>query len=97
MNSMTSTRTERNKDAETAKELLLWARKESIVVSSLKVGNVELVANDLRLAASLTPSKKDLSDEAAAKNLYAEYGGGILETAEQQAEEAVDAFEDEDD
>ena len=87
-------------DAREARELLLWARKEGIAVTTITVGTVQMDVSDLRLATSLGPKNISMDTESAAKNLYAEYGGGLLEAAEKQAvdkgEESPDVEEDED-
>ena len=62
-------------DAEQAKDLLLWARRQRIVVNEVHVGTVHLVVADLALATTVTPPK---SEEAASRSLYARYGGDML-------------------
>ena len=83
-------------DAAQMRSLLLWARAESIVVTEITVGSVTMHVNDLKLAAAVAPTTKQLSDEEAKLNLYAQYGGKVLEDAEQQAE-LGGILEDEDD
>lgn len=84
-------------DAQVARELILWARQNRVIVTDLTVGGVSLQLQDLSLAASLTPTKT--SDEeiaAAGRNMYREYGGKLLDDIEAAAEQGgIDEDDDE--
>lgn len=87
-----STRTRETHEAR-AQALLLWLRKERIVCTELTVGDVSLVVNDMALAASLvgpapTSAEADgaATDEAARRNLYAQYGGKAIDEVAKEEE-----------
>lgn len=79
--------------AESAKALLLWARKERIAVSSIRVGDVELQLMDTALA-STTPAPK--SESELRQSLYERYGGEVLSAATKDDEDHA-SYEDDDD
>jgi hypothetical protein len=84
---MTSSTPSPNADADEVRDLLLWARSESIVVNVITVGSVTLQLQDLRvLPAAPSVSKDDLSQ--GSQNLYRQFGGKLLEDMEQHAEAA---------
>jgi hypothetical protein len=63
-------------DADTAKDLILWARKERINISHITVGSISLVMVDnhaLRELAQPTDPAPDVR-----QGIYAQYGGGLL-------------------
>lgn len=74
------------------RDMLLWARRERIVVNRIVVGDVQLDCNDLALVAQYQPPR---SDEEAAANLYARYGGDALDEAAKESEEMTTLEEDE--
>ncbi len=84
---------------ERVRDLLLWLRKERIVCTELTVGDVSLVVNDMALAASLVPSATSAEahgaddEEAARRNLYAQYGGKAIDEV---AKEDESTYEDDD-
>lgn len=81
-------------DADEVKDLLLWARSESIVVGSITVGGVTMHLQDLRVMPPAPGvSKAELS--SAGKSLYEQYGGKVLEDMEQHIE-AAGVVEDDD-
>lgn len=78
-------------DIDDAKELILWARTNHVVIGSVRVGAVELVL------LSMTPSTPAvaLPTESQAKDsLYRQYGGDVLEKEVSAHETTV--YDDED-
>lgn len=77
-------------DLEAIQALILWARKERIVVHEVTVGTVKLVLGaDLSLATSVTPPRED----AAKHGAYERYGGELLA----EVARGEEAYEDDDD
>jgi hypothetical protein len=76
-------------DLEDVKELVLWARKNGIVLARAKSGAVEL--DILAMGAPST-----LPSEAEAKQtLYEQFGGELLAAAEQDAK-GEDVYDEDD-
>lgn len=71
--------TTRLSDADQAKELLMWARKQRIAVGEISVGTVRMVVADLALGDD--GGKRTDEPAAPRKTLYQEYGGDALEEA----------------
>jgi hypothetical protein len=83
-------------DETVVKDLLLWARREGIVIEQVTVGSVTLVCRDTRV--HTVPGKElDLSPAAlehAGANLYEKYGGQAMD---ELAKANDDVIEDDDD
>lgn len=77
-------------DIDDAKDLVLWARKQGIVLGRLRVGAVELEIT------AMVPASAPLPSEAEAKSgLYAQFGGELLDAVEQETK-AEDTYDEED-
>jgi len=60
------------------RDLLMWARKQRIVVSTISVGDVHMTVADLGMAGEKKTAK---TDEERKANLYEQYGGKPLQDA----------------
>lgn len=78
-------------DADQVKALLLWARRERIVVSQMTVGDVTVVVSDLALATAVVPPK---SDEQQRQNLYERFGGELLAQATKEDDDTTTTYDD---
>lgn len=79
--------------AQTACDLLVWARQHRIAIAEVTVGDVRLSGiTDMALAAAniRAPTKED------ADSLYRQYGGNLIDKVRQEIESEDDTFEDDD-
>jgi len=77
-------------DIDDAKDLVLWARKQGVVLARLRVGAVELEIT------AMIPASAPLPSEAEAKQgLYQQFGGELLAAVEQETK-AEDVYDEED-
>ncbi len=75
------------------KEMVLWARQNRIAIGEVQVGTVKLAMMDMTLSGQVVQPKA--TDEELRKNLYREFGGGLLDdaTAEVEGEQEYDGSE----
>lgn len=72
---------------ESAKELILWARRNNVVLARVKVDDVEL-----DILAMSAPSAQLPTEAEAKQGLYAQFGGELIAAVEQEAK-AEDVYD----
>lgn len=80
--------TKRNEGDQRVRDLILWARAEKIVLTRLRIGDVELELADTHLAGKLAGPKPGRTEAEAVSDLYRHYGGAALAQLEDAAETA---------
>jgi len=71
-------------DLAALKDLLLWARKERIVLSQVSIGNVTVLAQDMQIGEKMAERRANVTSSSPEQDAYQRYGGDLLKEASQR-------------
>lgn len=80
-------------DAETLKDLVLWARANKLLVNEIQVGAIHIHYSDLGVNVGAALGEK--TDEEAKRTIYERYGKALFDSSEEE-EGAFDGITEDD-